>query len=578
MHISQINQQIIKQTTDHKLSFKPGQIIKGKIMKIFPEQHAEILLGNQRIIAKLEAALQVGKSYFFQVQNNEKVHHLKVIQEVSNEAEKQVEQLLEQLDLKGNKAQKQFVRQLLNQNIPFQPNDLQQAFSFLTKGLQVKLTNDLLTEMFHKKMPITEQVFTALYQKATGNITAAIENLQGILNDQTALSSGERQLLTLMNNLTQNSYQVKEQPEISIRNQAPSITNLLYHLGIINENEQRLINRQPTLNHLAEVVEKSGISPLYRGNIEGFLSQIIENSEALLLASKENIKLLKHLLMDVRTVEEPLNPNVHQGLIKNIQNEILTNLPSIENESIIKFTANNPPSIERMIHLLAILENPETYLRLKEYVKLKQQFDFDLIKSNFQEQLKHYFQITGLTNEGNEPNQTINIKQLLTQFLSSENTGINQRAQVLLQMMQGIQLTTVNETENFIHVRIELPGSIFNVPKNMELEFSGRKTENGGLNPDYCRIVFFLELEQLSNIVIDMNVQKRIITLTIYNNHEQIEKLGKKFEGILQTKLAEMDYQISSIRYQKFKIAEKSEEEFLYGKAKLPQKGVDFKI
>src|SRR5690625_3286321 len=53
--------------------FKKGSIVRGKILKLFPQNKAHIQLGAHTFIAQLEAPLQLGASYHFQVQSAEDV-------------------------------------------------------------------------------------------------------------------------------------------------------------------------------------------------------------------------------------------------------------------------------------------------------------------------------------------------------------------------------------------------------------------------------------------------------------------------------------------------------------------------
>jgi hypothetical protein len=64
---------------DNRLTLRPGQIISGKIVKLLPNQMAEIQVGSTRLFAKLEASLNLNQQYYFQVQPGEEKIHLKLI-------------------------------------------------------------------------------------------------------------------------------------------------------------------------------------------------------------------------------------------------------------------------------------------------------------------------------------------------------------------------------------------------------------------------------------------------------------------------------------------------------------------
>src|SRR5690625_1477000 len=86
-------------------TIKVGQIIQGKILKLYPNQKAQIQLGSQIMIAQLEAALAVGERYHFQVEATDDLIHLKVIGEhLKNRPQTHITALLQALGLKTSKT------------------------------------------------------------------------------------------------------------------------------------------------------------------------------------------------------------------------------------------------------------------------------------------------------------------------------------------------------------------------------------------------------------------------------------------------------------------------------------------
>src|SRR5699024_7898773 len=62
-------------------SLRNGQIVEGEILKIYPNNKAEIQIGGNKMIAEIKTPLSVGRKYYFQVQATEQVVQLKVIGE-----------------------------------------------------------------------------------------------------------------------------------------------------------------------------------------------------------------------------------------------------------------------------------------------------------------------------------------------------------------------------------------------------------------------------------------------------------------------------------------------------------------
>ncbi len=83
--------------------------------------------------------------------------------------------------------------------------------------------------------------------------------------------------------------------------------------------------------------------------------------------------------------------------------------------------------------------------------------------------------------------------------------------------------------------------------KNVSLWMSGRK-KNGEIDSDFCRLLFSIELKNLNEVVIDVKVQNRILSIAILNQSEEIESLISDLKSTLQTNLVTLGYQLSSIK------------------------------
>ena len=70
---------------------------------------------------------------------------------------------------------------------------------------------------------------------------------------------------------------------------------------------------------------------------------------------------------------------------------------------------------------------------------------------------------------------------------------------------------------------------------DLTLQWNGRRKANSNeIDPAFCRVLFYLELETLQETFVDMQVQNRIITITVMNENQNLSMLAKplisKFE------------------------------------------------
>lgn len=104
--------------------------------------------------------------------------------------------------------------------------------------------------------------------------------------------------------------------------------------------------------------------------------------------------------------------------------------------------------------------------------------------------------------------QQESLKQLLLQAIS-EQTSYTKEAEQIVNLLTGQQLTLLKEDASFLHLSTVIP-NVFGMEEDIEIEFYSRKDKDAKIDADYCRIAFYLELDQLKTTIIDMNVQNRI--------------------------------------------------------------------
>lgn len=136
----------------------------------------------------------------------------------------------------------------------------------------------------------------------------------------------------------------------------------------------------------------------------------------------------------------------------------------------------------------------------------------------------------------------------ITQFLEKSEFSQSDHLPKLLHLLNGLQLNSVATQGDFIHASLQLPGGAIGLKNDMQLEFSSKGQENGEIDADYCRVIFYLHLENLDETIIDMNVQKRIISLTIFNEQPELKKITSIFEEELREGLKVIGYQLQGIQ------------------------------
>lgn len=140
-------------------AMREGQVFHGKISQLFPNQTAQIQIGQQEMVAKLEVPMKAGDSHYFQVVKTEPELQLRVISEpLSSDPKQSLQQLMQNLKLPQSKEMQQIVRQMLDQKVPLTREQLVQAEQILKALPQGKADQVVraIAQLSQLQLPITE--------------------------------------------------------------------------------------------------------------------------------------------------------------------------------------------------------------------------------------------------------------------------------------------------------------------------------------------------------------------------------------------------------------------------------------
>jgi len=112
------------------MAMKEGQVVHGTIKQLFPNQTAEVQIGGQKVIAKLEAPLKAGDAHFFQVTKGAPELQLKVVTgplEQGKGITQQAQQLIQAMGLNKSMELQAAAQFFLKEQLPISKEILLQA-------------------------------------------------------------------------------------------------------------------------------------------------------------------------------------------------------------------------------------------------------------------------------------------------------------------------------------------------------------------------------------------------------------------------------------------------------------------
>lgn len=141
------------------------------------------------------------------------------------------------------------------------------------------------------------------------------------------------------------------------------------------------------------------------------------------------------------------------------------------------------------------------------------------------------------------------LKPLLIEFIKEEHpTLIKEIAEKLLNKIIGFQLFS-QDTGPIQHLIVQIPICLWNKLVDLTIQWSGKKKENGQMDPEFCRVLFYLELENFKETIVDMQIQKRIVSLKIANEKEEFKQIATPLIDQLIENLDSLQYHLSSVQF-----------------------------
>lgn len=566
------------------LAMREGQVFHGKISQLFPNQTAQIQIGQQEMVAKLEVPMKAGDSHYFQVVKTEPELQLRVISEpLSSDPKQSLQQLMQNLKLPQSKEMQQIVRQMLDQKVPLTREQLVQAEQILKALPQGKADQVVraIAQLSQLQLPITEsnvRSFLAVMNREP--LQAPLQQAMTlIMQDAKIPEAIKQQLAEVFNRIStpiqQGAQSVVHQEALQqlMMKQETPMTRIL-----MNDVVARIV-QTPTGEQLTQLAAKGTETQINQvQQMTKALQQILASSPASRSAQLAQVaqQLPQMTTLQPATIEQlsaqlqraiALQPSTQTNISQSAQAapqqivqqmiQILTQEAhalkqaapmTISTEQLATAERIPPQVMERLVQLM---QEPSAQARAE--ANIMQQLDGEAMK----QVLKQTIQQLGLNYESQIPKATTEHLVQLTQQLKPQLVQLLQSEALTLQTKEAVEQLVARMNAPIIQTSQEqsLPQQIImNVPLDFlgkkidaTLQWSGKMTDDGKIDENYARILFYLKLETLKETIVDMQVQNRIVTLTIFNETPHLQQLATQFEERLKEGLEEHRYKLSGL-------------------------------
>ncbi|MEQ6375309.1 hypothetical protein RZN25_00485 [Bacillaceae bacterium S4-13-56] len=533
-----------------------GQVINGKVLNIYPNNHAMVRLAGISYIAQMEIPLDVDSSYLFQVETVGQPIKLKMISPIREQGHFS---FLEKLGLPNHSFLRNLTLQLIKENIPFDRNILIQALKWTNEIEDSQKASQIIVKMLREQWPIKQEIFEAFYvlekegKKASHSFLSVLEehidsypmekkeSVSHLMN-QLGMSqtSPPSQLISESRSQHQEIWtRLVSKMSIQLLNLDPpidekNITTLVSKLQFIVSKQlgfdQNEINYyQQTLKRL-EKIDYS--STKWRSEVSSLLihpsfQKLLKASSPFLsLAEKDTVSSIIHL------VEQKNNQRLSSFLL------------SKENSMRLKDVFS---SIQLLLSQQLDAEETRIVMPLLANLPLNEN---DVTAKDFFVRIKNYLQLSGIDFEqAVQKSETGQIPETIkSALLSLSAFETSDHVKKALQIFTGLQLLFQTENHHQIQWNFLFPGYVFQLPSDAFVQISGRKNKEKEIDADHCFILFYLELENMRETIIHMEVQDRRVQVLIYNQNEHIMNIVQEIKGNLKQGLEALGYHLTQVK------------------------------
>lgn len=595
------------------LLLNQGQVFRGTIQKLYPDNQAEIQIGEHKLVAKLETPLKAGDAHFFQVTSTKPEMRLKVVSDPVAKGTS-IEQMMASLNLPKSKEMGQILAHFVKNQLPISKEQLLQVENWIKQlpdGVKKQEALLALGKQIQLKAPMTKEVFHALlFGAKKSGITGALEQLSQLLKQTEGIPQALKMNLLQQLQGIKNPFEAETVGLVLSR----SVQTLLSANVSIDSKEQ--------IFHLLKQV---GIVPKSL-NLNLWLSQ----SYAFASKGEGTAGKVLHDIMNSANWHEALKQvknwiEQEQNLTAEQKNNLIQSLQSFGNQSDKKaflpqfhqqllkafaeraaepFPAQGSNVLGAKEQLLSLMKNERVdslsssltqigkalyqtgEVGLKMVAEAEQQIQSNLSTKAIERGIQTVLQRLGVSYEAllkqpHQMEQTIqSLKPQLLTLIQDGNTPLELKngAEQLLARFNGMQLLS-GENGHQHQIIMQIPLQFFGKQVDATIEWNGKMGEDGKIDADYARVLFYLNMETLKETVIDMQVQNRIVTLHIYNDNHGLERLAEPLKIALKKGLQEKNYQLSGVIMKPLESSNQPKEHPLHQKNLQPNtKRVDIRI
>ncbi|KIL47699.1 hypothetical protein [Jeotgalibacillus campisalis] len=579
------------------LTLKHGQVVLGLVEKRISEQKALMRIGGQTITVNLPIEISEGSKRWFRVFEEGKEVGLKPVNErnINGDNNKPAEDA-KNLSLNTFKDNRHPSPDLSNGPPSLKKDQLAKASEWVAASADKERALSIIKLMTLKSQPFSDAIFTS-YERGLQGTDSSIQSEMNRLLGHLSREQSPAALQVL------NTIKKIQQPIQSFM--ARQMTAELF--ALLTKPSSPLSGKEAALNSLKQLEalpHSATLSNWSEGLMKAYLSAPDPaNAFKMTFAQLNNNVQQNHydLELYLKLAKEAAQLTLIGKSAADISNQVIKRLD--EFASLLKTVGEgngliSPKQLfERMVDIQAMTEisqkpllEPKAFVFRDLHLIPKDQFiDPSRLKMNTQsssvkdvhdllrsvlieaenrfnpmhssgkiaDMIKGTISLLGIDYESRLTGYTQSIEaiteslkpQLITLLRDPHlSSSVKEAAEHLTNRLNGQQILS-SESGTTAQIFLQLPLHFKNKLTDITMQWTAKKQKDGRLDSDHARVLFYINLENLKETVIDMNVQKRIVSVEVYTRVEGLHELGDTLKPSLKSSLEKADYHLSSLKF-----------------------------
>jgi hypothetical protein len=141
------------------------------------------------------------------------------------------------------------------------------------------------------------------------------------------------------------------------------------------------------------------------------------------------------------------------------------------------------------------------------------------------------------------------LKPLLLKVMQelSSNSGVKEAVESIIRRLTAQQLLS-QEHGPLQHIFLQIPWKFGEQLTDVTVQWHGKKQKNGQIDPNYCRILFYLQLPFLKETLIDVHIQNRVVNISIMTETTGLQPIITAMQPMLKENLERLRYKLSAVK------------------------------